>query len=146
MLCASFFFLGEVIIKQLTISIKIPNEGIFIMLWRVGFHSYCFSPSLSLPFFVSALHFLGWDTVLTERNTGKDGLFLPSIRPHILSTQLCLCVLAKSFQLCLTLCNPMDCSPPGSSVHGILQARILEWVAMPSSGGSSRPRNRTSVS
>ena len=35
---------------------------------------------------------------------------------------------AKSFQWCLTLCDPMDCSPPGSSVHGILQARILEWV------------------
>ena len=39
----------------------------------------------------------------------------------------------------LTLCDPMDCSPPGSSVHGILQARILEWVAMSSSGGSSQP-------
>ena len=39
-------------------------------------------------------------------------------------------------KLCLTLCDPMDCSPPGSSVHGILQARILEWVAMPSSRGS----------
>ena len=38
-------------------------------------------------------------------------------------------------------CNPMDCSPPGSSAHGILQARILEWVAMPSSKGSSRPRH-----
>ena len=38
---------------------------------------------------------------------------------------------AKSFQSCLTLCDPMDCSPPGSSVHGILQARILERVAMP---------------
>ena len=36
----------------------------------------------------------------------------------------------KSLQSCLTLCNPRDCSPPGSSVHGILQARILEWVAM----------------
>ena len=34
-------------------------------------------------------------------------------------------------QLCPTLCNPVDCSPPGSSVHGILQAKILEWVAMP---------------
>ena len=41
-------------------------------------------------------------------------------------------------QLCLTLCNTMDCSPPSSSVHGILQARILERVAMPSSWGSSR--------
>ena len=37
--------------------------------------------------------------------------------------------------------QPMDCSPPGSSVHGILQARILEWVAVPSSRGSSQPRN-----
>ena len=40
-------------------------------------------------------------------------------------------------QLCLTHCDPMDCSPPGSSVHGILQARILEWVAIPFSRGSS---------
>ena len=45
-------------------------------------------------------------------------------------------------QSCLTLCDPMDCSPPGSSVHGTLQARLLEWVAMPSSRGSSWPRNK----
>ena len=44
------------------------------------------------------------------------------------------------------LCDPMDCSPPGSSVHGILQARILECVAIPFSRGSSRPRDRTLVS
>ena len=37
---------------------------------------------------------------------------------------------AQSLQSCLTLCDPLDCSPPGSSVHGILQARILEWVAI----------------
>ena len=49
-------------------------------------------------------------------------------------------------QSCLTLCDPVDCSPPGLSVHGILQARILEWVAIPFSRGSSRPRNRTQVS
>ena len=42
-------------------------------------------------------------------------------------------------QLCLTLCDPMDCSPPGSSVHGISPARILEWVAVSSSRGSSNP-------
>ena len=57
----------------------------------------------------------------------------------------CACML-KSLQLCPTLCNPMDCSPPGSSVHGILQARILEWVAMPSSRGSSQPRDWIHVS
>ena len=45
-----------------------------------------------------------------------------------------------------TLCDPMDCSPPGSSVHGILQARILEWVAISFSRGSSQPRDRTQVS
>ena len=44
------------------------------------------------------------------------------------------CMRAKLHQLCMILCNTMDCSPPGSSVHGILQARILEWVAMPSQG------------
>ena len=42
-----------------------------------------------------------------------------------------LCVHAKFLQSYLTLCNPLDCSPPGSSVHGILQERILKWVAMP---------------
>ena len=46
-------------------------------------------------------------------------------------------------QLCPTLCHPVDCNPPGSSVHGILQTGILEWVAMPSSRGSSQCRDRT---
>ena len=54
-----------------------------------------------------------------------------------------LCTYAKVLQLYLTLCDPMDHSPPGSSVHGILQAKILEWVAMPSSKGSSQPRDWT---
>ena len=49
-------------------------------------------------------------------------------------------------QSCPILCDPMDCSPPGSSVHGISQARILEWVAIPFSRGSSRPRVWTWVS
>ena len=49
-------------------------------------------------------------------------------------------------QLCLTLCDPMDYNLPGSSVHGILQTRILEWVAIPLSRGSSRPRDGTQVS
>ena len=46
-------------------------------------------------------------------------------------------------QSCLTVCSPTDCSPPGSSVHRILQARILEWVAMPFSRRSSQPRDQT---
>ena len=53
------------------------------------------------------------------------------------------CVCAQS---CLTLCNPKDCSPPGSSLHGIFQAIILEWVAISYSRGSTPPRNQTHVS
>ena len=54
-----------------------------------------------------------------------------------------LCLVAQS---CPILCNSMDCSPPGSSVRGILQARVLEWGAMPVSRGSSWPRDRPLVS
>ena len=53
---------------------------------------------------------------------------------------------AKSPQSCPTLCHPMDCSPPGASGHGILQARILEWAVLPSSRGSSRPRDWSGIS
>ena len=49
-------------------------------------------------------------------------------------------------QSCPTLCDPMDCSLPGSSIHGILQARVQEWVAISFSRGSSQPRDRTRVS
>ena len=52
---------------------------------------------------------------------------------------MCACVHAKPLQSCLNFCDLMDCNPPGSSVHGILQARTLESVAMPSSRGSSDP-------
>ena len=54
--------------------------------------------------------------------------------------------LSEVAQSCMALCDPMDCSPPGSSVHRILQARILELVAVPFSKGSSQPRNQTQVS
>ena len=59
---------------------------------------------------------------------------------------VCVCVCVKLLQLCATLCDPVDYSPPGFSVRGILQARILEWIAMPSSRGSSWPRDGTHVS
>ena len=54
--------------------------------------------------------------------------------------------LSEVTQSCPTLCDPVDCTLPGSSVHGILQARILEWVAISFSRGSSRPRDRTQIS
>ena len=56
---------------------------------------------------------------------------------------VCMCMHAKSLQSCLPLYRPMDFIPPGSSVHWILQGRTLEWVAVPSSRGSSQPSGQT---
>ena len=64
------------------------------------------------------------------------------IRQDIVCTCIWLCVCAKSLQSCLIICNPLDYTPPGSFVHGILQARTLEWVAIPFSGASSLPRDQ----
>ena len=72
----------------------------------------------------------------------KQALLIGRERGSTLVISMC----AKSRQLCPTLCNPMDCSLPGSSVHGVLQARILECVAISFSRGSSSPRDQTGVS
>ena len=70
------------------------------------------------------------------------GWEVPNRRPRRAGS-MCVCLVVQS---CLTLCDPMDCSLPGSSVHRIPQARILEWIAMPSSRESSQSRDRTQVS
>ena len=81
--------------------------------------------------------------------------FLPGVQPYSLRililqmfyhTKLCLVYCAKSLQSCPTLCNPVVCSSPGCSVHGILQARILQWVAMPSSRASSQHKDWIPIS
>ena len=61
----------------------------------------------------------------------------------LFSFKLCVCLVTQSY---LTLWDPWDCSPPGSSAQGIFQARILEWIAISSSRGSSPPRDRTRIS
>ena len=66
------------------------------------------------------------------------------VENRLVVTRACYCCLAA--HLCPTLCDPMHCSPPGSSVHVISQARILEWVAISFSKGSSRPRDQTFIS
>ena len=88
---------------------------------------------------------LHWLSNLPTMETEAD----PSGRRHFSRQRgggklITLCVLS-CFLLCLTPCDPTDCSPPGSSVHGILQTRILEWVAVPSSRGSSQPRDGTCI-
>ena len=66
-------------------------------------------------------------------------------KPLCVCVCVCVCV-CESLQLYPTLCDPMDCSPPGSSVHGILQVRILGWVPTSYSRGSSWPRGQTHIS
>ena len=82
------------------------------------------------------------DTEVLTYMTAYSGEASPGTQLLPDSTSVC----AESLPSCLTLCDPMDCSPPGSSVHGILQTKILECVAMPSSRGSSQPRDQTHVS
>ena len=106
-----------------------------------------------------------WRVLLPERSWKAPlrGSLGPSLRAA-LGCDECVCAQARMCQIvrtrdfhldtfqtpyvlvaqsCLTLGDPMDCNPPGSSVHGILQARILEWVAMPFARGSFRPRDQT---
>ena len=92
-------------------------------------------------------------TNLDEYHGHHDEWKKPDTRIHTVwsiqeKTKLKDCVKVKVLvaQLCPTPWDPMDCSPSGSSVHGILQARILEWVAIPFSRGSSRPKGQTLVS
>ena len=74
-------------------------------------------------------------------------LGLAAKQQHQLSYDVwCVCVYAKSFQSCLILCDPVDFSLPGSSVHGILQGRTVEWVAVPCSRRPSSAMDQTHVS
>ena len=90
----------------------------------------------------------GWGGPAGTGRYGLNGCFpqnscVGALTPNVRVLSCHCCVAAQS---CPTLCDPMNCSPPGSSVHGILQARTLEGVAMPSSRGPSRPRDRTQAS
>ena len=79
----------------------------------------------------------------TKEREGKKTNFLKMILYLCVCVCVCVCLVAQS---CPALCDPMDCSPPGSSAHGILQARILEWVAISFSKGSSQTKDRTRIS
>ena len=84
---------------------------------------------------LSTTCFSGRHSAGTQGDEGNETRFSPLVAAAVLVTQSC-----------PTLCDPVDCSPSGSSVHWVLQARILEWVAIPFSRGSSWPRGQTWVS
>ena len=113
---------------------KRTTTGLFTLCWRLG----CIHCSWTL-------RFSHWSEKL-PRMLCLDHRSVCLWNFELCHSLECVRVHAKWLQSCLTLCDPMDCGPPGSSVHGILQARILEWVAMPSSKGSSQPRDQTCVS
>ena len=104
---------------------------------QVGIVARLGSPLLPSPIF-------NFSFASEHRLARCRGLLVHPSGPHLcvcVCVYVCVYVCVHSLQLCLTLCSHMGCSPPGSSVHGILQARILEWVALPSSRRSSQPRN-----
>ena len=96
---------------------------------------FCVLTSIAHHIFIT----LGGSQGITTKTSGKT-------RSSVLSLFLCVCVCVLIVQSCPTPYNPRDCSPSGSSVYGILQERILEWVAIPFSQGSSRPRDWTQIS
>ena len=88
---------------------------------------------------------VGWTQTLSLQSSPCTAIDLP-ISCHVQGFFRLILLACWVVLSCLTLCDPMDYSPPGSSVHGISQARKLEWVAISTSKGSYRPRDRTGVS
>ena len=118
-------------------------------------------PDFPLPFIRgSSLVFRFWIFVLISLNAITKQLwnlhFWPEIKPRVFGVGADSKTLdyqranpdseSEVAQSCPTLCDPMDCSPPGSSIHGTLQARVLEWVAIAFSRRCSQPRDWTQVS
>ena len=124
------FFIGLTKLKQALKSYSVSIST----LWDVN--------SRDLQFF---LHYCVLSTCQTLRKYLLNDCLAWCLAPRQHRIKIChyyyTCVCAKSLQSCLILCDTMDCSPPGSSVHGIPQARILEWVAVSFSRGSSWPRD-----
>ena len=112
---------------------------------RPEYWSFSFSTSPSNEYSGLISFRMDWLDLLAVQGTLKSLLQHQSSKASILQRSVIshralwfhICMCDKSLQSCPTLCDSIDCSPPGSSVRGILQARILEWVAMPSSRRSS---------
>ena len=110
---------------------------------QIGTSGPYFGPFLSLS--ILYLHTMSPSPIVQMSVSGYQIYICKTnsaFNPRLRSLHVC----SKLLQSCLTLCNTMDCTPPGSSVPGILQTRILEWVAMHFSRRSSQPRDRTHTS
>ena len=123
------------------------------ILWILHICTFAFVPAVHLPGMTSSHFLLYWTNHLYPKlftllvKLCKLS-FLWTVGQTVRQTFYCVC---GSYSVCMLnhvwlFCNPIDYSPPGSSVHGILQARILEWVAISFSRGFSRTRDRICVS
>ena len=115
---------------------------VLVMWWSNQHYLDCFKFSSSFVLGLVCLHFFedsSWHCVRWSTCHGYNLVIM-------WLTSIWWCMRAKLLQFCPTLCNTIDCSLPDSPIHGISQARILRWVAMPSSRGSSWPRDGTHVS
>ena len=134
------------------VSICLELIFVFSLKWWLNLMwvtTFCVAPSVWQFFFYTLIWHLirSLNNILYSfyRSLLLDSVFysLVKLSTSVLTLFYLTCMHAKLLQLCLTLWNPVDCSLPGSSVHVILHARILEWVA---TRGSSRPKDGTLVS
>ena len=107
--------------------------------WRLSTHGWIYDPSIPRFYHLSLI-----SQIKTHAFLSWALLVFTLVGWTLLRWTISTYIHAKLLRLCLTLCDPMDCSPSGPSVHGILQARILGWVAMSFSRGSSWPTSLTS--
>ena len=116
--------------SSLILQINVPKQALIYSIDRVEVEKCFLEKILALCFQNYKMH------IPSGLATPQLGIYPRKIIRYVQNA----CMHAKSLQQCPTLCDLMDCSLPGSSVCGIFQGRILEWVAMPSSRGSSQPR------
>jgi len=142
----------ETTTSLLTVLEPITNKWAFSLCLLLLFPLHCFPDSIpfdSVSPFHPVLQNSSYDCLIMAKNKRKKGR--KGRKPEIKIKKITITLISltkKVFvtQSCPTLCNPMDCSCSGCSVQRILRTRILEWVVIPFSRGSSQPRDRTQVS
>ena len=135
-------------------SVSMPNSKVWTSIWLTAdVLSYPFSPipvGTRASLYVNRIESVMYGPLLLAA-AGQESICFLLHHKQVGATQDGIRIIILNevkvlvAQSCLTLCDPIVCRPPGSSVHGIFQARILEWVAIPFSRGSSWPRGRTQV-
>ena len=130
-------------------SLHLSKEGLGRACWWVSHSGRGVKPESSRQVLGCASH-RAWREEHSLPGSWPQPVMKPQEQQHNHSSEakkiVLVCVCVRNHFSCVRLCDPMDWGPPGSSVHGTLQARILEWLAISSSRGYSRPRDQTRIS